>query len=138
MEFKEILEKYEDDIKYADRMLEPRCLSFFKKSEDYWKGYKKACYSWFQMAKECVHFTPLTREADEEEKEQLKYIENDTVYEPIFILLYRGEEIPVYDDDYGQQEFIIYNGEHYSGGTYNFAAVFDFCSFVDRIKDNID
>ena len=41
MEFKEILEKYENDIKHVNRMLNPDCLSFFKKSVEYWKGYKK-------------------------------------------------------------------------------------------------
>ena len=137
MEFIEILEKYEDDIKHANRMLNPECLSFFKKSEDYWNGYKKACYNWFQLMKEYTHFIPQTRKPNEEEL-QMIYIDNGISYEPVSILEYRGEEIPVYCDDYGQQEFIIYKGNIYNGGAYNITAEYDFCAFIDNIKDNIE
>lgn len=140
MEFKEILKKYEDDINYADRMLEPKCLSFFKKSEDYWKGYKQACYSWFQLMKQFTSFVPQTRIPTEEEKQDYLHwwSVTDTTQEPDRILEYRGETVPIYFDDYGQQEILIYKNEYCPGGAFNSMAEYDFCTFIDRIKDNID
>ena len=140
MEFKEILEKYEDDIKHADKMLDPKCLSFFKKSEDYWQGYKKACYSWFQSMKEYTDFVPQLREPTEKEKEEFTHwwYETNTLQKPDRILEYRDEIVPIYYDDYGQQEIVIFKGEIISGGAFNTMAEYDFCAFIDRIKDNIE
>jgi len=140
MEFKEILEKYENDIKHVNRMLNPDCLSFFKKSVEYWKGYKKACYNWFQQMKECCEdFNPKSRKPSKEEKDKFTYIsESGCKYEVVAILEYRNEIIPIYCDDYGQQNFIVFKGEEYCGGAYNICSERDFCAFVDCIKDEIE
>ena len=139
MEFNEILEKYEDDINYANRMLTPKCLSFFKESEDYWKGYKKACFAWFQAMKQYTDFKPLVREATEEEKKKFIYHQGETGFgpEPDKVMGYRGEIVPIYFDDYGQQEVAIFEGEIIPGGAFNTMAYYDFCFVIDRIKDKI-
>ena len=139
MEFIEILEKYENDIDYVNRMLSPKCLSFYKKTKEYWAGYKRAVYNWFQFMKLECNFKPETEEISEEESRNLIYVDEfNNYYFPFQWLKYRGEKIPVYSDDYGQQDFIVYKGKSFYGGSYNFESRFDFCSFIDTIKDKIE
>ena len=139
MNFKEILERYENDIEYANRMLTPDSLSFFKKTEEYWKGYKRASYKWFQDMKAELSFKPEVIDMTEEEKAENIYIdEYNNYFYPDQWLKYRDELIPIYVDDYGQQEFIKYKNRFFYGGSYNIYAEYDFCSFIDTVKDNID
>lgn len=51
---------------------------------------------------------------------------------PFYVIKYRNIMIPVYDDDYGQQDFAIVLGETVSGGSYNFCAAEEFCDCLDR------
>lgn len=139
MNFKEILERYENDIEYANRMLTPDSLSFFKKTEEYWTGYKRASYKWFQDMKAELNFKPEIVDMTEEEKIENIYIdEYNNYFYPCQWLKYRDELIPIYIDDYGQQEFIKYKNRFFYGGSYNIYAEYDFCSFIDTVKDNID
>ena len=55
---------------------------------------------------------------------------------PLYILKYRGLDIPVYDDDYGQQEFAYFDGKSISGGCYNFFAEYEFISYIDHYLEN--
>ena len=54
---------------------------------------------------------------------------------PFKIIRYRNIDIPVYDDDYGQQDFAVINGEEISGGSYNFFAHEEFMNYVDRMLE---
>lgn len=54
---------------------------------------------------------------------------------PYRIITYRGIEIPVYDDDYGQQDFAIVLGQEISGGSYNFFSVEEFIDASDRLLE---
>lgn len=138
MEFQELLEQYENNIQYANRMMTPESLSFFKKTIDYWNGFKHANFKWFQTMKDYSNFKPFTREPKKKEKEELRYTNmNGDIFEPCAILEYRNEIVPIYNDDYGQQEFILYKDNIISGGTYNLMADYDFCHEIDRIKDGI-
>jgi len=139
MEFTKVLEKYESEINYANRMLSPECLSFYKKTEEYWRGYKKAMYKWLQFMKLHCNFTPETEQMSKKESEQLIYVDEfNNYYYPYQWLVYRGEKIPVYNDDYGQQDFVIYKGKGFYAGAYNMDTLYDFCSFIDTIKDGIE
>lgn len=139
MDFNELLEKYENDMVHVARMTKADSLSFFKKSKEYWDGYKKACFSWFQHMKNEIGFIPKIKQLTEEEIRVHKYIdESKQEYFPYKALVYRGEIIPIYMDENGQQDFIVYHDKIYCGGAYNLAAENDFCFFVDKIKDEID
>jgi len=139
MDFKDILERYENDIAYANRMLKPDSLSFFKKTKEYWIGYKKASFKWFQDMKVELGYIPLEVDILEEEINKYVYIDElNNYYTPYRMLEYRGEKIPMYIDDYGQQIFIVYNNKAYYGGAYNINTNIDFCTFIDTIKDEID
>jgi hypothetical protein len=81
---------------------------------------------------------PIERKIGITSKEY-KYIDEfKQEYLPYKALVYRGEVIPIYMDENGQQDFIVYHDKIYCGGAYNLAAEIDFCSFIDKIKDEID
>lgn len=58
-------------------------------------------------------------------------IEGNYAMDLIYVIDYRGLTIPVFDDDYGQQDIALINGEWCSGGSYNFHAAEVFCSRAD-------
>lgn len=49
------------------------------------------------------------------------------------IIYYRGEEIPCYDDDYGQQVYAKIRGADVSGGAYNLDYALTFCIRMNEI-----
>lgn len=55
---------------------------------------------------------------------------------PFKIIKYRGIDIPVYDDDYGQQDFAVIDGKIVSGGSYNFFADDEFIGYVDIMLED--
>lgn len=55
---------------------------------------------------------------------------------PLYILKYRGIDIPVYDDDYGQQEVAYFDGKAISGGCYNFFPEYEFIFYIDRYLED--
>ncbi len=129
MTFKECLEIYEDNIQYADRMMKEECFSFYHKTKDYWCGYKAAAHKVFEEIKTmCEDFKPSI------EKNETS---NGKKEDQIGVLKYRGEEIPVYVDDSGQQLYIVYRNKAFGGGSYNANPEYDFCYYIDIIKDNI-
>lgn len=55
----------------------------------------------------------------QEERDQYRHEE---LGEVMYLILYRDMVIPVYDDDPGQQDVALINGEIVSSGAYNFIA----------------
>lgn len=132
MKFEDLLYTYEWQLDYVKRMSKPESLSFYKKTEEYLRGYKAACNRWFEeMKSECEDFNPRIEKTTEENRR-----ENGDLL--IGYLNYRGERIPVYNDDYGQQLYIIYENEVISGGCYNLFPEYDFCYSIDLKKDKIE
>jgi len=130
MKFEDLLYLYEKELEYVDRMTQPDNLSFYKKTKEYYDGYRKACNKWFESLKEkCEDFIPMIKFCISEEKY------NNCLL--IGHLEYRGESVPVYDDDYGQQMFIVYQDQIISGGPFNPCPEDDFCYAIDQIKDKI-
>lgn len=62
------------------------------------------------------------------EREQYKHPEFGDVLK---ILYYRDRVIPIYDDDYGQQDVAIIDGVIQGAGAYNFFSVEEFMDMVD-------
>lgn len=80
----------------------------------------------------------LRREPTDSEKEKYLYTVKDEkdiplgTFEPFEILEYRGYDIPIYCDDYGQQYFIVFNDDDWGNplGDYD-----DFMDFIDKKLD---
>lgn len=56
---------------------------------------------------------------------------------PYKVITYRGFDIPVYNDDYGQQDFAIFMGKCISGGAYNLFSDQEFMSYVDHYLEKL-
>lgn len=57
--------------------------------------------------------------------------DRDESYPLCSVIFYHGQEIPCYNDDYGQQVFARFEGCEWSGGAYNFCYADDFCVSLD-------
>ena len=97
---------------------------------------------WFSdIAYFCRTFTirkddEITQE-ERDEYEPLGKNDNGYVMDLIYIIDYRGQKIPVFCDDYGQQDICWFAGEWWGGGAYNFNPENDFCSFADSYIEDM-
>lgn len=128
MTYKELLKNYEEILNF---------LPIFKrttsKTVEYLEALQKGAYRMYRACREDMNFKPETRLPSKEEQRKLCDPENKV--EPHAILLYRGQEVPVYFDDPGQQEYIIFEGQTFGGGAYNLMCDIDFCDYIDTILD---
>ena len=131
--------------------------SKYNHSEEFMKGYKLAVLSMFGHLRDELGYPEIRHATDEEKKEftiKSKFtatsldvginsiygikIEEGKEYEteevPFGIMEYRGEKIPVYSDDPGQQDYCIYKGKTISGGSYNFNPEQIFAYEIDHSK----
>lgn len=82
----------------------------------------------------------LTRKPTDLEFKKYTYIERDEkdiplgTFEPVEILEYRGYDIPIYRDDYGQEFFIRFNDEEWANPNCYYE---DFCDFLDSKIDSL-
>lgn len=117
-------------------------------TEDYFKGARDYNFKWFQDMKDLLKsiedniYGKKINDLSKGDKEKYEYLSKNEDsgisyrYEPAYLLKYRNKIIPVYVDDYGQQEFAVYNGVVISGGSYNFFPEEVFAYEVDRQLEN--
>lgn len=129
--------------------------SKYNHSEEFMKGYKMAVISMFDNLRRDLGY-PKIRPATDEEKEEFTVkskftatsmdvginsiygikLEEGKEYEstevPFGIMEYRGEKIPIYSDDPGQQDYCIYKGKTISGGSYNLCPEAEFVYQIDH------
>lgn len=72
---------------------------------------------------------------DMSEEQRQQYAREDM--QLIYLLLFDGEMVPVYADDYGQQDVMVWNGHEVGGGCYNFNAPIDFCYYIDHSRNKL-
>ena len=92
-----------------------------------WSDTMMALYSEYQFGK----FIDLEHISAED----LKRFDTEKGFPCIGFIQYRGHEIPLYDDDYGQQVFGKLNGHDLSGGAYNFNYMQDIMAQADYLID---
>ncbi len=129
--FKDLLADYEQQLAYIKRMIEPETLSFYGKTLDYWEGYFWGVFRTFEEIKIYTDFNPHIRKATTKEEKEFLYLGQP----PCGVLDYRGLKIPIYDDDPGQQFFMVFEGEEFGGGAFNGYPEEDFCYLIDESID---
>lgn len=127
MKFNDILEFYEFNLfnikKFRKRKLY---------NEDYIEGMMRQNFTWFENL--ASQYPNRYKEVSVKNDKNLeKYRFEDQL--PFKFVLYRGEKIPVYDDDYGQQDFAVIRGQVVSGGAYNFMSAEEFVYYMDRVLE---
>lgn len=70
----------------------------------------------------------------DEQKEQYKH--PDPQFPLCGLLEYRGQVVPMYDDDYGQQVFAVFRGRDIAGGAYNMEYYDSFINEIDYVLDH--
>lgn len=127
---------YNHNMNYAERL---RGNPELDRTVDYWKGYEQACLYWFNWCKDfCKEYPPKMRKPTKKEQKEFKYVEeleNGEKFEwPLVgIIDYRGNKLPVYDDDNGQCYFCkLPDGRCVSGGGWNPDPEDEFCYEYDE------
>lgn len=131
MIFERLLEIHEDNLAWIKRKI-ALADNEFKKS--YWRGAAEIESSLFSKLKsECDGYDPTKLSHPATEADRIKF---DTEFHKLDrILEYRGYELPIYSDDYGQRYFTKFNGASWSGATYDDTPEYDFCDFADKFID---
>lgn len=127
MKFNDILAFYEFNL-FNIKQFRKRKLY----NEDYIEGMMRQNFTWFENL--ASQYPNRYKEVSVKNDKNLeKYRFEDQL--PFKFVLYRGEKIPVYDDDYGQQDFAVIRGQVVSGGAYNFMSAEEFVYYMDRVLE---
>lgn len=105
-------------------------------SEEDYKGALALNRLWLEDIADYIGRDYTVRKHDELTQEEIdKYsplgVEGHYAMDLMYVIDYRGLTIPVFNDDYGQQDIALINGEWCSGGSYNFHPEEVFCSRAD-------
>ena len=141
---KELFELYQSKLEWINRRLEPETLELYKETAETWKHAKEVAFDMYESLRSLMGLWPDSREHfDYTNKLIAAYkpyeIKNDdgttAEFPCIGLLKYRGNMYPIYNDDYGMQDFIVLDGREitvssFGGGT-------DWWYELDRIIDKI-
>lgn len=141
MTFDELFDEYKHLLDWINRRTAPNALEFYGETKEQWSHAKQAIFFMFE------HLRGYVENGYPNLENCLSYggIENYPPYKinddyecPVVALLnYREETFPVYDDDAGQQNFIVVNGSEISvdglGGSYDW--YFEVDKVIDKIYD---
>lgn len=130
MDFEQALKNYEEVIELAKAQKQRKNAP---RGVEYWNAFIDGAFYLFQNIKREIDFEPQVDDPTEEERQ--KYFLAQYKEYPTGILRYRNQEVPIYVDDYGQQEYMVFQGKEYAGGSYNFACRQDFCCMIDDVLD---
>ena len=125
MSFKDILFIYNMKMNNARIKLDRELITY-----DEFNLIRDEALYWLTHLKDMMNMDDwcLVRRPTPEEVERYK--------DPIEIMEYRDDIIPIYNDDYGQSMYAFIFGKEYGGGTYNFQPYFDFSNIYDSERAN--
>ena len=133
----ELFNFYQGKLDWINRRLKPDALEFFHETAETWRHAKEIAFDWYQeMRNYCEDGLPKLDECfDYSSKLIAAYKPYNDRFPCIGILKYRGNTYPIYNDDYGMQDFIVIDGytitvDSFGGGT-------DWWYEIDQIIDNI-
>ena len=146
MTHEELFNFYQSRLAWVERRLEPETLEFYKESKESWKHAKEVIFDFYEHMryytdggipnyKDCfdynnklIHaYKPYTITSEEG---------ITTEFPCIGILKYRGQKWPIYNDDYGCQDFIVLEND-YQLPICNMSGELDWYYELDRILDKI-
>ena len=116
MKHEDLFEIYQSKLQWIDRRLTPECLEIYEDTAESWKHAKEIAFSMYQELRlDCEDGIPSLKDCLNRNEEQIRNIppyKFDNGYEcPCCgILQYRGHDFPVYVDDYGMSDFIVFGG----------------------------
>lgn len=112
MTMEQLLGIYEDTLAWIERRTRHEALERNKETPEMWATAKLAAYMMFEKLRDHADGGNPNLEFDKyfEKKEGEPLKRGDAEFPMEGILRYRGVELPVYSDDYGQCRFVVYKG----------------------------
>jgi len=141
---KNLFNLYQDKLAWVDRMTNPKTLEYTGESKDEWKHAKMIIFDWYQdMRYYCEDGYPGRECFDYNDKiisaykpyEMTSEAGITTKFPCIGLLKYRDNVYPIYNDDYGMQDFIVVDG--HSITVDSFGGGIDWWYVLDKIIDKI-
>lgn len=135
MTHKELFNFYQSQLAWINRRLKPDCLEVYKESADTWKHAKEVAFNFYQCLRYETEDEGVVYSFSFDIDDIPPYIEDNNKFSCTGILNYRDQKFPIYLDDNGSQEFIVYEGQTISisglGGSC------DWYYLLDQLLDKI-
>ena len=123
-------------LAYIERRMQDDVLEFYGEEKRDWKHAKEIAFQMYEALRYEGEDPGYPTSVVKPDEPIPPYKIGDTEFPCIGVLKYRGEDIPVYNDDYGMRDFIVYQGREITHDSFGLSA--DWYYEVDRIKDKID
>ena len=116
MKHADLFDTYQSKLQWIDRRLTPDCLKIYEDTAESWKHAKEVAFSMYQELRlDCKDGIPSLHDCliqDEEKVHNTPPYKFENGYECRChgIIHYREHDFPLYIDDYGMSEFIVFEG----------------------------
>jgi hypothetical protein len=112
----DLFDTYQSKLQWIDRRLTPDCLKIYEDTAESWKHAKEVAFSMYQELRlDCEDGVPSLHDCLIQDEEKVRNtppykFENGYECRCHGIIHYRDHDFPLYIDDYGMSEFIVFEG----------------------------
>lgn len=116
MKHADLFDTYQSKLQWIDRRLTPDCLKIYEDTAESWKHAKEVAFSMYQELRlDCKDGIPSLHDCLIQDEEKVRNtppykFENGYECRCHGIIHYREHDFPLYIDDYGMSEFIVFEG----------------------------
>ena len=116
MKHADLFDTYQSKLQWIDRRLTPDCLKIYEDTAESWKHAKEVVFSMYQELRlDCEDGIPSMHTCLIQDEEKVRNtppykFENGYECRCHGIIHYRDHDFPLYIDDYGMSEFIVFEG----------------------------
>ena len=116
MKHADLFDAYQSKLQWIDRRLTPDCLKIYEDTAESWKHAKEVAFSIYQELRlDCEDGIPSLHDCLIQDEEKVRNtppykFENGYECRCHGIIHYRDHDFPLYIDDYGMSEFIVFEG----------------------------
>jgi hypothetical protein len=116
MKHADLFDTYQSKLQWIDRRLTPDCLKIYEDTAESWKHAKEVAFSMYQELRlDCEDGIPSLHDCLIQDEEKVRNtppyrFENGYECRCHGIIHYRDHDFPLYTDDYGMSEFIVFEG----------------------------
>ena len=139
MKHEDLFREYQNKLDWINRRLEPDCLKFYQDTPESWKHAKEVAFQMYQQLRYFCEDGLPTQDcfiyASDLKIKPFK-AEDKTKFPCIGLLKYRGQEFPIYNDDYSMSEFIVIDKMPITINCFGGSP--DWYYMVDYLLDKID
>ena len=139
MKHETLFNEYQRELEWIKRRMDPKTMEFHNEKPEDWRHAKEVAFNLYESLRQfCEDGCPRNHEAitiDGIDKYPPFDAGDGYVCAVVGVLRYRGLELPVYCDDYGMSDFVVYGDEHIPVDS--FAGSTDWYYELDKKIDHI-